>query len=61
VAAARRGDMPMLPPTLVTLTELAAYDSVADVLAAVRSVRPRLPEARVTGDGVFLFLPEDAA
>jgi hypothetical protein len=51
--------MPMLPPTLVTLTELAAYDSVADVLAAVRSVRPRLPEARVTGEGVFLFLPED--
>jgi 8-oxo-dGTP pyrophosphatase MutT (NUDIX family) len=60
-AAARRGDMPMLPPTLVTLTELAAYDSVADVLAAVRTVRPRLPEARVTGDGVFLFLPEDVA
>jgi 8-oxo-dGTP pyrophosphatase MutT (NUDIX family) len=59
VAAARRGEMPMLPPTLVTLTELAAYDSVADVLAAVRSVRPRLPEARVTGEGVFLFLPED--
>jgi 8-oxo-dGTP pyrophosphatase MutT (NUDIX family) len=61
VAAARRGEMPMLPPTLVTLTELAAYDSVADVLAAVRSVRPRLPEARVTGDGVFLILPEDVA
>jgi len=61
VSAARRGEMPMLPPTLVTLTELAAYDSVADVLAAVRSVRPRLPEARVTGDGVFLILPEDVA
>jgi 8-oxo-dGTP pyrophosphatase MutT (NUDIX family) len=61
VAAARRGDMPMLPPTLVTLTELSAYESVAEVLAAVRSVRPRLPHARVTGDGVFLVLPEDAA
>ena len=61
VAAARRGEMPMLPPTLVTLTELAAYDSVADVLAAGRSVRPRLPEARVTGDGVFLILPEEPA
>jgi 8-oxo-dGTP pyrophosphatase MutT (NUDIX family) len=59
VDAARRGDMLMLPPTLVTLTELAAYDSVKAVLAAVRSVRPRLPEARVTGDGVFLILPED--
>jgi 8-oxo-dGTP pyrophosphatase MutT (NUDIX family) len=61
VAAARRGDMAMLPPTLVTLTELAAYDSVTDVLAAVRSVRPRLPETRVTGDGVFLILPKDMA
>lgn len=61
VAAARCGEMPMLPPTLVTLTELAAYDSVADVLAAGRRVRPRLPEARVTGDGVFLILPEEPA
>ncbi|MDN3354530.1 NUDIX domain-containing protein [Actinomadura sp. DC4] len=61
VSAARGGDMPMLPPTLVTLTELSAYDSVAEVLAAVRSVRPRLPQARVTGDGVFLILPEDVS
>jgi 8-oxo-dGTP pyrophosphatase MutT (NUDIX family) len=61
VAAARRGDMPMLPPTLVTLTELAEYDSVADVLAARRPIRPRLPEARIDDDGVFLVLPEDVA
>lgn len=58
-AAARRGDMPMLPPTLVTLDELCAYDSVAEVLAARRTVRPRLPEARVTEGGVFLVMPGD--
>jgi 8-oxo-dGTP pyrophosphatase MutT (NUDIX family) len=61
VDAAHRGDMRMLPPTLVTLTELAAYDSVSAVLGAERRVRPRLPSARVTGDGVFLVLPEDVA
>jgi 8-oxo-dGTP pyrophosphatase MutT (NUDIX family) len=57
--AARRGDMPMMPPTVVTLTELAEYDSVSAVLAARRSIRPRLPEARLADDGVFLVLPED--
>ncbi|MCO5970061.1 NUDIX hydrolase [Actinoallomurus soli] len=59
VDAARRGAMALLPPTMVTLTELAAYDSVAAVLAAERVVRPRLPEARVTGDGVYLFMPPE--
>ncbi|MCW2865774.1 MAG: hydrolase [Actinoallomurus sp.] len=61
VDAARRGQMPMLPPTLVTLTELAAYDSVAAVLAARRDIRPRLPEARVVDGGVYLVLPEEAS
>jgi 8-oxo-dGTP pyrophosphatase MutT (NUDIX family) len=56
--AARRGDMPMLPPTLVTLTELAAYDSVADVLAARREIRPRVPSARVIDGGVYLVMPD---
>jgi 8-oxo-dGTP pyrophosphatase MutT (NUDIX family) len=56
--AARRGDMPMLPPTLVTLTELAAYDSVAAVLAARRTIQPRVPSARVIDGGVYLVMPE---
>jgi len=59
VAGAWRGEMPMLPPTLVTLTELAGYGSVADVLAARRDIRPRLPEARVVDGDAFLVLPED--
>jgi hypothetical protein len=48
----------MLPPTLVTLTELAAYDSVADVLAARREIRPRVPSARVIDGGVYLVMPD---
>jgi 8-oxo-dGTP pyrophosphatase MutT (NUDIX family) len=58
VARARRGELPMLPPTMVTLAELSAYDSVAAVLAASRAIRPRLPETRVTDGGAFLVLPE---
>jgi 8-oxo-dGTP pyrophosphatase MutT (NUDIX family) len=61
VEAAGRGDMLMLPPTRVTLTELAGYASVADVLAARRVIRPRLPEARVVDGGVYLVLPPEAA
>jgi 8-oxo-dGTP pyrophosphatase MutT (NUDIX family) len=38
------GDLPMWPPTITTLTELAAFDSVAEVLEAA----PRRIEA-VTG------------
>ncbi|GAA0346550.1 NUDIX hydrolase [Actinoallomurus spadix] len=59
VEAARRGEMALLPPTMVTLTELTAYDSVAAVLAAERAVRPWLPETRVTGDGAYLVLPPE--
>ena len=59
-AAARRGEMPMLPPTVVTLTELAGYSSVAEVLAAPRAIRPLMPRARVTDGGVFLEVPEQA-
>jgi 8-oxo-dGTP pyrophosphatase MutT (NUDIX family) len=59
--AARRGDMPMLPPTLVTLEELAGYESVAAVLAVRRGIRPRLPEARFIDGDAFLVLPEDVA
>jgi len=59
VAAHRRGELPMLPPTAVTLAELTPYDSVADVLAAAdrRTIRPIRP--RVIGDGgpVRVVLP----
>lgn len=59
VAAARRGEMAMLPPTRVTLRELADYASVDAVLGASRTIAPRLPAARVADDGVYLVVPDE--
>jgi 8-oxo-dGTP pyrophosphatase MutT (NUDIX family) len=56
------GTLAMLPPTIVTLAELAAYPSTAAVLEAgtARDVRPVLPKI-VLGDNeeVRLLLPHD--
>jgi len=39
------GNLPMLPPTLMTLTELSNYDSREEMLAVVRDVsKPFMPE-----------------
>jgi 8-oxo-dGTP pyrophosphatase MutT (NUDIX family) len=63
LAAHRRGELAMLPPTALTLAELSAYESVDAVLAAgtERDVRPVLPKV-VLGDDeeVRLLLPHDA-
>jgi len=55
------GELGMLPPTVFTLAELAAYDTVADVLAAGerRDVKRVLPRIVVDGDDVLLLLPGD--
>jgi 8-oxo-dGTP pyrophosphatase MutT (NUDIX family) len=56
------GTLAMLPPTVMTLAELAAYPSIAAVLEAgtARDVRPVLPKI-VLGDDeeVRLLLPHD--
>lgn len=59
VERARRGEMAMLPPTMVTLIELAEYETVADVLAASRPIVPRMPETRLDGGDAYLILPEE--
>lgn len=44
IAEHEAGELPMLPPTLVTLRELAAYPSVADMLTTHRDVStPYMP------------------
>ncbi|WP_144127815.1 NUDIX hydrolase [Catellatospora sichuanensis] len=44
IAEHESGELPMLPPTLVTLRELAAYPSVADMLTTHRDVTtPYMP------------------
>ncbi len=50
------GTMPMLPPTIVALQELAAYGSVEEVLAANMTVTPLMPHAVVEGDEVRLVV-----
>ncbi len=62
VARHAAGEMAMLPPTVVTLAELAEYGSVADLMAAAtaRDVRRVLPKLVVAGDDVTFLLPGDA-
>jgi 8-oxo-dGTP pyrophosphatase MutT (NUDIX family) len=43
VARHDRGELDMLPPTIVALRELAVFDTVAEVLAAPREVRRVMP------------------
>jgi 8-oxo-dGTP pyrophosphatase MutT (NUDIX family) len=55
VAAHAAGDLPMLPPTLVCLEELAAADGVAGLLAAVREPRPVSPWVARGRDGELVL------
>lgn len=60
IARARRGELGLMPPTLVNLASLARFASVADVLAgaADRSLEPERPRL-VRGDGqVSVELPD---
>jgi 8-oxo-dGTP pyrophosphatase MutT (NUDIX family) len=62
LAVFEQGEIGLMPPTAFTLGELAAYDSVADVLAAgdARDVKPVLPKILVTDDDeAHLLLPHD--
>ncbi|HVF06105.1 MAG TPA: NUDIX hydrolase [Frankiaceae bacterium] len=55
------GELGMLPPTVFTLAELGAYDTVAAVMEAAtrRDVQRVLPKIVVSGDDVLLLLPGD--
>lgn len=58
---ARTGAMTLLPPTAVTLAELASFASVAEVLAQRRTIEPRMPTVLVedgSEEQVWLVMPE---
>ena len=57
IGAARRGEIYLLPPTAVTLSELAAAGTVAGALAARRRITTRLPEVSVAEGAVWLTIP----
>lgn len=58
IAAGRRKEIVLFPPTAVTLAELDACPDVAAALRA-RQVRPLLPEAIMAEGAVWLTLPAD--
>lgn len=66
LARHRRDELPMMYPTIVTLTELAAHDSVGSAVAAARAVE-RLPAVQpqlVTDDDgrvLKILHPDDPA
>jgi len=55
--AARAGQITLLPPTAVTLGELAAHRDVAAVLAARPVIAPRLPKVVVEDGRPRLVMP----
>src|SRR6476659_2254014 len=56
--AAREGQMTLLPPTAVTLGELAGHPDVSAVLARRQVITPRLPKVIVEDGRVRLALPQ---
>jgi 8-oxo-dGTP pyrophosphatase MutT (NUDIX family) len=57
IAAARRKEIVLWPPTAVTLAELGACASVPEVLAAPRNVTPVLPGVLLADSAAWLTLP----
>ena len=59
LAAADAGELTLLPPTAITLRELAAEPDVAALLAARRRIAPRRPVVTFTDGQAWLAIPDD--
>lgn len=59
IEAAQRGELPVAPPTLRTLFELAPYRSVDALFAAHRHTPPICPKFQQVGDELYVLLPGD--
>ena len=57
LAAAGRGEVALMPPTAVTLAELAGCGDVAAALAAPRAITPLQPEITLEGGHAWLNMP----
>jgi 8-oxo-dGTP pyrophosphatase MutT (NUDIX family) len=57
LAAASRGEVALMPPTAVTLAEMAGCDDVAAVLAAPRQIAPLRPEIKLADGQAWLHMP----
>lgn len=58
IAAARRKEILLMPPTAVSLAELAEHSSVESVLAAPRELAPTLPTISLVHGEPWLDIPE---
>jgi 8-oxo-dGTP pyrophosphatase MutT (NUDIX family) len=56
--AARAGQITLLPPTAVTLAELAAYQDVTGILSERRVITPLMPTVVVEDERAWLAMPE---
>jgi 8-oxo-dGTP pyrophosphatase MutT (NUDIX family) len=56
--AARVGQITLLPPTAVTLAELAAYQDVAGILGERRVITPLMPTVVVEDERAWLAMPQ---
>jgi len=56
--AARAGQITLLPPTAVTLAELAAHRDVGGILAARRTIIPLMPTVVVEDGEPWLAMPQ---
>jgi 8-oxo-dGTP pyrophosphatase MutT (NUDIX family) len=57
LAAARRAELVLFPPTAVTLSELAACGDLGTVLTGPREVVPIIPEVQLREGAVWLTVP----
>jgi 8-oxo-dGTP pyrophosphatase MutT (NUDIX family) len=57
LAAARRGEIALMPPTAVTLGELRACGQVAAALAARRRITALIPEVYLANGAAWLTVP----
>jgi 8-oxo-dGTP pyrophosphatase MutT (NUDIX family) len=57
LTAGRRGELALMPPTMVSLTELAACGSLHGVLTGPRDVAPVIPEIQLREGAVWLTVP----
>jgi 8-oxo-dGTP pyrophosphatase MutT (NUDIX family) len=57
LAAGRRGELALMPPTMVSLTELAACGSRESALTGPREVAPIIPDVHMREGAVWLTFP----
>jgi 8-oxo-dGTP pyrophosphatase MutT (NUDIX family) len=55
--AARAGQITLLPPTAVTLAELAAYQDIASILGERRVIAPLMPTVVIEDERAWLAMP----